>query len=361
LDPAEKRMARLTRWVLYRITDRPQNSFKARLVVTAVVLALGALDFLTGVRISLQFFYLFPIALAVAWLGWRTGILTSVACMLVRQGSDYLDGLHIINPGVLAWNRLVEFGVYFTFVWIFSALVRLHREMESQVVERTSALTEEIALRERLEGELMSITEKERWSIGHDLHDGLCQHFTGTALAAQSLVRRLEKDGHPASSDAQRIVALVEDGIGQTRRLARGLLLVSVEVDGLVHALRELASSSFETFRVACDFSIEGELPATDTLMATHVFRIAQEALRNAARHGQAQHLGLAVTVGPTETTMRISDDGVGLPAEPRLAGMGRRIMARRAQIIGATLRTETAPGKGTVITCIWPNHRSLT
>ncbi len=340
--------------MLYRITDRPANLSLARVVIAALILAVGSADFLTGVRVSLQVFYLIPIALSVAWLDWRAGVATSVLCVIARQVSDYADGLHGIESGILIWNRLVDLGVYLAITWIFNALVTLHRDMESQIRHRTWALTEEISERERLEQEIMTITEKERWSIGHDLHDGLCQHFTGTALAAQSLVRRLEKDGQPTVPDAQRVVALIEDGIGQSRRMARGLLLVSVEVDGLVHALRELAAASYEQYRIPCDFHIEGQLDVADGVMATHLYRIAQEAVRNAARHAQAHRVEISVVVQPEKVTLMISDDGVGLDQNRRTHGMGLRIMAHRAQIIGAHFSLGAAPDRGTVVSCTW-------
>ena len=250
---------------------------------------------------------------------------------------------------------LIMLSFYLLVIWILDGLLSLHREMETRVAERTAALTNEMAERGRLEREIINMSEKERWSLGHDLHDGLGQHFTATAMAAQALTRDLEDDKHRLAADGYRLVRMIEEGIGQTRRLAKGLLLVTIEEDEFADALREMAASCGNQFRVPCEVRIAGRIAVNDTAVATHLFRIAQEAVRNAARHANASRIELRVSGDDGGLFMSIRDNGVGLPSvTSQGAGMGLRIMAHRANVIGATLEVQSDRHGGTIVECRW-------
>ena len=148
-------------------------------------------------------------------------------------------------------------------IWLLASVVALQREMEQRVRQRTAALTEEIAERERLEKAVLEISERERRSIGRDLHDGLSQHFTGTALVAQALGVKLAAREAAEAQEMKKIVALIEQGIEQTRNLAKGLLLAEIERDGLVTALEELAVTTRTQFRVEVELRREGAIQFT--------------------------------------------------------------------------------------------------
>jgi signal transduction histidine kinase len=241
-------------------------------------------------------------------------------------------------------------------IWILDGLLSLHREMEARVEERTAALTNEMAERSRLEREIINMSDKERWSLGHDVHDGLGQHFTATAMAAQALTRDLEDDKHKSAADGHRLVRMIEDGIGQTRRLAKGLLLVTIDEDEFVDALREMATACNSQFRVPCELRTTGRIAVVNSTVATHLFRIAQEAVRNAARHAGATSIEVRLSGDEAGLLMSIHDNGVGLPpATSHGAGMGLRIMAHRAKVIGATFEIRSAREGGTVVECRWP------
>jgi signal transduction histidine kinase len=317
---------------------------------------IGAADYLTGVEASLLVFYFIPVALAVAAAGWRFGTLISVLSVATWLAADIAAGAHYANPLIPGWNAVIALGTYLVLVWLLSSLIALQREMEERVRQRTAALTEEIAERVRLERVVLEISERERRSIGHDLHDGLSQHLTGTALVAQALQSRLAARAPEDAADAAKVVALVEDGIEQTRSLARGLLLAEIERDGLVPALRGLATSLSAQYRVACDYAGEAEMVLNEGGTATHLYRIAEEATRNAARHGRPGEVRLRLTRHPGLLELEIRDNGAGLPpAAGRGQGLGLRIMAHRASIIGGTLAVEPAAGGGTVVLCRLP------
>jgi signal transduction histidine kinase len=340
----------LRRWI-----DQPATGRRGALLglITALVIGVGVVDYLSGFEVSLLIFYFIPVCIAVAGLGWRAGLATALASVATWISGDYLAGAHYRGLFVPVWNALIALSAYCVVVWLFSNLIAMHREMEERIRQRTADLTEEIAERQRLEKAVLEITERERRSIGHDLHDGLGQHLTGTALIGKALVARMREGRRDATADVERIVSLVEEGIEQSRALAKGLLLAEIERDGLTDALQELAASTRVQFNVACDFLQDGEISLEENGSATHLYRIAHEAVRNAIRHGQSKniHVDLSVRAGILELSIR--DDGVGLaPAEERTDGLGLRIMAHRASMIGGSLVVERSPEGGTQVVC---------
>ena len=182
---------------------------------------------------------------------------------------------------------------YFIVVWLLTSLRNLNRELEDKVRQRTAALTQEMAERARLEKEILEVSEREQRRIGHDLHDSLCQHLTGTALAGQVLGEKLAAKSLPEAADANRVVGLVEDGISLARNLARGIYPVEMEAEGLMAAFQELAANITAISKITCVFDCPTPVLVHDALAATHLYRIAQEATTNAIRHGKARHIGI--------------------------------------------------------------------
>jgi signal transduction histidine kinase len=232
----------------------------------------------------------------------------------------------------------------------------LHRELEARVEQRTQALTQEMTQRQQLEEEILQISEREQRRIGHDLHDGLCQHLTATALAGQVLGERLAAKSLPEAADAGKVVALVEEGITLASSLARGLYPVELDAEGLMAAFQELASNISKGARVRCVFEYETPVLIHDDAAATHLYRIAQEAVRNAVRHGKPKRIGIVLSEQLGLVKLTVEDDGVGLPENGlESGGLGLRIMAHRAATIGGTLTVEPAAPGGTIVTCTLP------
>jgi signal transduction histidine kinase len=245
---------------------------------------------------------------------------------------------------------------YFIVVWLLSSLRSFHRELEGTVRQRTQALTQEMAERQRLEEEILRVSERERRSIGHDLHDSLCQHLTGTALAGQVLGERLAAKSLPEATDAEKVVGLVEEGITLARNLARGLYPVDVEAEGLMDAFRDLAASITKGARVRCVFECGAPILIHDDAAATHLYRIAQEAVRNALQHGKPKRVGITLMESGGVVTLTVEDDGVGVPERAEKSdGLGIRIMAHRAAMIGGKFAIEPGPTGGTIVTCSIP------
>src|SRR5438105_15628566 len=142
--------------------------------------------------------------------------------------------------------------------------------------------------RRRLDQEIAQVADHERRRLGHDLHDRLGQHLTGTALAAQVLKEKLAARSATETAEAEKLVRYVEEGIDLTRNLARGFFSPELEAEGLVVALHGLAEHTTERFQIACVVESADGVPVRDSAMATQLYRIAQEAVTNAVRHAAA-------------------------------------------------------------------------
>jgi signal transduction histidine kinase len=214
-------------------------------------------------------------------------------------------------------------------------------------------LKEEIAERERLERELLEISEREQRRIGQDLHDSLCQHLTGATLAGQVLEEKLAALNLPIVADANKMVGLVEEGIDLARKLAKGLYPVEMEADGLMLALEEYAATSTKLFKVSCRFECDLPVLIHDPATAGHLYRIAQEAVGNAIKHGEAKNILIRLDASEESTVLSVKDDGGGLPQPlPENRGMGLRIMAFRSSMIGGTFNARRDETGGTLVTC---------
>ena len=221
-----------------------------------------------------------------------------------------------------------------------------------------TGVVRDISERRRLEREILEASEQERRRIGHDLHDNLGQQLTGIGLLSRGLARKLAGREAPEAADAAEIEHLVKEADEQARGLARGLVPVDVEAKGLAAALRRLAGHTERLFEVQCTFREAGSAVVHDNTAAVHLYRIAQEAVNNAVKHGQAAHIAVMLASGAERIRLRIKDDGVGFPEEEaeihesQAGGMGVRTMHHRARMIGASLDIQSMPGEGTAVTC---------
>jgi signal transduction histidine kinase len=278
--------------------------------------------------------------------------------IIASIGGDLAAGARFSNPLILCWNAAIGLAFYLVVVWLLAKLRALHTELEERVRQRTAALTKEMGERERLEKDILEISEREQRRISHDLHDGLCQHLTATALAGQVLEEKLSAKSLPEGADAGKIVALLDEGIELARNLARGLHPVEMDGEGLMSALEEMASSVSERFKVKCRFESDSPIFIHDPATATHLYRITQEALTNAVRHGKAQRATIRLSTIGDEVMLTVTDDGVGLPERrpTKNCGLGIQIMAHRARMIGAAFDLRRGATGGTVVSCLLRN-----
>jgi PAS domain S-box-containing protein len=214
----------------------------------------------------------------------------------------------------------------------------------------------DITEQKRLEKQVQDISEQEKRRIGQDLHDGLGQYLTGIAFMSRLLQRKLAEKHIPEAIDAEKIATLVNKTVFQARDLARGLCPVELENNGLHAALQDLSSTTEKLFNVSCSVLCEQEVRITDNNTALHLYRIAQEAINNAIKHGKAQRIVVELEHTPGSITLAVSDDGVGLPkSETKSNGIGLRVMNYRAGMIGATLAISNQRSGGTLVHCHLP------
>lgn len=349
---------RTVEWILSRFARVPEEDrTMAATRVALAVLAIGCVDYFTGTRLSLVVFYLLAVALATAWLGRRGAVLTAVGSMAVRFGADLLATGSDLSQAWIWWNSVASLGVFLLVIWILDALMKFHRQLEQRVRERTAELERETRRRQEVQRELLELSANERSAMGRELHDQLGQHLVGTAMAAQVLAQRLQaQEGHAAQ--ARRIAELLEQGVAQTRQLAHGLLLTHLAPERLVPEFEELAATLRQQHPgVVVEVKAEARGRLRDAGVAAQVFRIGQEAMRNAMRHSGGRLVSLKwEDEADGGLTLEVWDDGRGLPAaEERRGGMGLRIMRHRAEHLGANLQIESGAGGGTRMRCTLP------
>ena len=214
----------------------------------------------------------------------------------------------------------------------------------------------DITERKQLEREILEISDQERRRIGQDLHDGLCQHLAGIELMSQVLEQKLSARSKADASRAGEIARHVRDAISQTRSLARGLSPVTLEAEGLATGLEELAANAEKMFGVACRVECSAPVQVPALSAATHLYRIAQEAVSNALKHGKATRVTIQLALDGSHIRLCVSDNGGGFSLTgSHKTGMGLHIMQYRAGMLGGTLSIEPNPAGGTRVICIAP------
>ena len=161
----------------------------------------------------------------------------------------------------------------------------------------------------------------------------------------------------PEAGDVKKITAMVNETISQARDLARGLSPVELENNGLQAALAELASRVSRA-NVECELKAPSFTKVYDNGAAIHLYRIAQEAVNNAIKHGRAKHITIGLNTQNNQVELTVQDNGCGFPKTPiKNSGMGLRVMNYRAGMIGATVSITPAQPCGTIVRCVMSNR----
>ena len=211
----------------------------------------------------------------------------------------------------------------------------------------------DVTERKLLEKEVLEISEMERQRIGRDLHDTVGQNLTGAAFLCEALEGKLTARRAEEAAQAAKIKGLLNRTVAEARSIARGLCPVAGHENGLATAIEELASNVRSVYGTACSAECDPGVVVRDTVVASHLYRIAQEAVNNAIKHGKARNIGIHLTGGDGELALVVSDDGLGVPDElDEVRGMGLRIMKYRAEMIAGALAIRSRPGGGTVVAC---------
>jgi signal transduction histidine kinase len=330
-------------------------------LLTGVSLVIGYFDYLAGTDTTFSAIYLFPIGIAAWFLKRRIAYILAILSSILWVTGDIAAGAHYTSIVIPLWNLAARFAIFVFATQLISESRKLHDDLETRAVERAAKLTAEIAMRERLQRELLQISEREQERVGHDIHDSLCQHLTGTALAGQVLAENLKSQSSTDADDAFRVVELLEEGISLARNLARGLNAVELSNNGLTAALSDFATSTSDLFNISCRLDCPQPFLIDDMHIAVHLYRIAQEAVGNAIKHGEAKNVVVQLENSQSGKLLRVMDDGIGLPPmHINGRGMGLRIMSYRSELIGAKLDVRARNTRGTVVTCLLPLREAV-
>jgi PAS domain S-box-containing protein len=243
------------------------------------------------------------------------------------------------------------------------ALQKSNEALEQLVDQRTKALSVtnaelkgEIERRKGLEGEILSVSDREQQRLGQELHDGLCQHLTAVAFMARSIAMRLKNHRVVDANDIEKVAQLVNDAASGTRDLSRALHRMDVDAAGLVTALQDLVDR--EIWRTPCRLQVRPSFRIDDDTAAAHLYRIAREAVINANKHAQAREIIVKLENSRQGMALHVIDNGVGCSNESKMKqGLGFHIMNYRAQLMGGRLKIDSPKGGGTCVSCYLPNH----
>ncbi len=229
--------------------------------------------------------------------------------------------------------------------------VRIVGSRENEVL----GIVREVTQRKRLEREILEISGREQRRIGQDLHDSLCQHLAGVAFLSKVLEKKITSGLAVEAACATEIVDLIDQAITLTRGFARGLNPVRLEAGGLALALSELSANTEKFFSITCRLEYDRSITVDDDV-ATHLYRIVQEALNNAIKHGKADTILISLQKG----VLSVEDNGLGMANRSvQGKGMGLNIMSYRASMIGATLDVRSGQHGGTQVVCSFQTKSS--
>jgi signal transduction histidine kinase len=239
---------------------------------------------------------------------------------------------------------------------------RLH--LEELVKRRTRALRaanleleSEIRRRKGLEGEILSISDREQERLGEELHDGLCQQLAAIGLMARATALRLKDHRVVNSEDLENITQLINDATISARNIARGLHRDEVDAAGFNRALRDLTERKVWT--TPSRLELKTTVQMNDDHVASQLYRILREAVVNANKHARASEIVLEVARSNGDLVFSVTDNGTGFSRRTRRGvGLGFHIMKHRAESIGARLEFESPRGGGARIVCRLPETR---
>jgi signal transduction histidine kinase len=330
-----------------------QGQSRSLVIFEAAVLAvlIGWIDYLTGWEWSLFIFYAIPITLVVLKSGQRLGFVFAVLSAIIWWLAQIQSNPYHTYSGfaVAVLSRLF----YFAVLVIAVAAVEARRELDRARIASLERAQD-------LERQILRTSEQEQQRIGRDLHDSLGPHLAAIGYAVTFLENDLKKRGQPeVVAKVEKIRELVGEAVSLTRSLARGIFPVQMDSSGLATALDDLAATTSNLTGVAVTFCENGETNVPDSEAAMHLYRIAQEAVNNATKHGKAKNISIALSTGAGTTRLVIADDGEGMShLEPETPGIGLHSMKYRARSLHGELKINSDPSEGTLVICEIPNRQ---
>jgi two-component system, chemotaxis family, CheB/CheR fusion protein len=245
-----------------------------------------------------------------------------------------------------------------------------------------TGILRDISDRKKLQSHILEIASDEQRRIGHELHDGTQQELTGLTLFAGTLCDYLEsstrtkttggeawmfeeQDLDKLKQTAARLLQGLKEANQHVHALSHGIMPVLIDAEGLQPALLELAAVTNEQQKVHCHIAFSGSSSVDNNAIATELYRIAQEALNNALKHGLADDILISLSQKDQQITLEVCDNGVGIDPQSKNgpgsvnSGLGLRIMEYRASMLGGALQVARNSGRGTTVRCIIPTTKA--
>jgi signal transduction histidine kinase len=333
-----------------------RKKFNAVLWCLIALFIIGDVDYLTGYQVSLLVFYILPVGFAVIYVGPVFAASLAILSIVISIATDFWAGMPLSEEWIQAWNSTIALLVYFIVIGLLHLLKRITLRLESSVEQKSKDLLKEMSERGRLEREIIDLSERQQRRFGQELHDVVCQELTGVAIAAHMLVRKLTAGEHEETTHARELAFMADHALETTRSVARGFFTAGFDGAGLAEALQETARRTESQNRISCSVRWQENLAITNEDLVIHLFRIAQEAIHNVVKHAAASHIEVSLKSEDKTLRLVVEDDGKGLPqSKDRGQGLGLRIMAYRAGLIGAEFKTEHPSQGGTRIVCLVP------
>lgn len=268
-----------------------------------------------------------------------------------------VDRIVIRAGAVLSITVLSVFGML---MFVIRRATHTIRAGAADLAAVNRQLRQEIKDRKYLEKELLNIVEKERNSIGQELHDSLGQQLTGIEFMTGTLEQKLSSKSLPEAPYAANITTLVNQAIDQARNLARGLCPLDLDAGNLKSALEELATTTQARFGLSCALKTDKHVTFEDASVAVNLYRIAQEAITNAIRHGKVKNILIELVLDKDHVILTVKSDGLPFPTvNDNHKGMGLKIMNYRAEVIDGVFEIVTGAKGGTVVICTVPTGKS--
>lgn len=311
---------------------------------------IGFLDHYAGKGASFFVFYALPIA-GVTWMvcsrcGYWLALFSGAIWLTANYGN--LDLNTMWSVGWIALGRVA----YFTVVAAGTGALRNKTESDQIKIKMLNEMRQ-------LEMELVNAKEREQQRIGQDLHDGLCQQLAALSCALEALAADLRERKAPEADDARNIGKELQRSIGEARSLAGGMTSLSVARGGIVNALQLLVEMTNRLGNVPVKLEVDDQVSIKDAEQATHLYRIAQEAISNAVRHSHGNEVLVALQrTADGQVELRVEDDGRGFletETPTMVDGLGLQTMRFRAHAIGASITIRPRKDGGTKMVCLAP------
>lgn len=282
----------------------------------------------------------------------RFRLLPLLSSLEIRSGLHVLMGGTDRNYGVLSLysteeTDFTEHDIHF--IQILANIIGMSIERDNsthKLQEANRQLKEEIERSQQYQREILKNDLMERWRIGQFLHDNLAQTLVSVKMMVDGIRSKLRDRDIDLSSDIAYIEDILDRGIDSVRNLTQEVVPVDVDEDGVAVAFEHLIKQVEKVHHVKCELDSDEVITRiNDREVATNLYRVAQEAIKNAVIHGHADKIRVAVREDENhDLLMKIIDNGEGFDESVlhRKNGMGINIMNHRMELLGGTIDIES-------------------